>query len=53
MYESDLLSASIVIPRDEFNTESNELKSNNQKEAEEIASVIISQNNKNKNKNKI
>lgn len=46
MYETDLLSASIIIPRDEFNTESNELKSNNQKEAEEIASVISSQNNK-------
>lgn len=49
MYENDLLSASIIIPKDEFNTESNELKSNNQKEAEEMASVISSQNNKNKN----
>jgi len=35
MYEVDLLSATLVIPKDEFNTESNESKSNNKNTTEE------------------
>ncbi len=48
MYESDLLSASLIIPNDEFDEEANQLKSNNQKEAEEMTPMIKNNNKNNK-----